>query len=106
MEDFVFVKQLVLNGHKPLLLPTSVATSNRRWQNVGPVKACLINYLMVTGYFLGIPLAKLAQWYRKTLREKPSEGAFFAEGLAKEAWGVFFELVAEVSDLDRRIKEL
>ena len=66
MEDFVFVKQLVLNGHKPLLLPTSVATSNRRWQNVGPVKTCLINYFMVAGYFLGVPLARLAQWYRKS----------------------------------------
>ena len=65
MEDFIFIKQLVLEGHKPMLLPAPVTTSNRRWQKLGPLSTCFINYLMVAGYFLGVPLSRLSQWYRQ-----------------------------------------
>lgn len=64
MEDFEFMRCLKRYG-KIAILPTPVVTSGRRWQKLGVVRTTLINQLIIIGYFLGVPLAKLACWYRQ-----------------------------------------
>jgi len=64
MEDFELMQRLREEG-RIAIVPASVVTSGRRWQKLGVVKTTLINQLIIAGYFLGIPPAKLAHWYRK-----------------------------------------
>lgn len=64
MEDFVFVRRMQQLG-RVVLLPEKVITSARRWQNIGPIRTTLINQLIVCGYSLGVPPAKLARWYQR-----------------------------------------
>jgi rSAM/selenodomain-associated transferase 2 len=64
MEDFELMLQLRRLG-RITIVPTPVLTSGRRWQKLGVVKTTLINQLIITGYFLGIPPAQLVRWYRQ-----------------------------------------
>ena len=64
MEDFEFINRLKRYG-KIKILPISVITSGRRWQQLGILKTTLINQIMILGYYLGIPPEKLANFYRK-----------------------------------------
>ncbi len=64
MEDFVFIQKINKMG-KVIILPEHVTTSARRWRNMGIVRTTLTNQLMVCGYKLGVPPAKLAVWYRR-----------------------------------------
>ncbi len=66
MEDYVFIKQVKKSG-KVETLKQTVTTSARRWQKLGAVRTTMINQLMIVGYHSGIPLAKLATFYRKGL---------------------------------------
>ncbi len=64
MEDFILVKEAGKRG-KVRIIPHSVVTSNRRWQQLGPVRTTLINQLMILGYYLKIHPERLAAFYRK-----------------------------------------
>jgi uncharacterized protein len=64
MEDFVFVQRLRTVG-KIAIAPRAVTTSARRWHKLGILKTTLINQLVIAAYFLGIPLDRIARWYRK-----------------------------------------
>ncbi len=63
MEDFELVRRLQPLG-KIEIVPAPVLTSGRRWEKLGVLKTTLINQLIILGYFLGIPPAQLASWYR------------------------------------------
>ena len=63
IEDYVFVKRAGKRGVVKTL-KHKVITSNRRWQDVGPIRTTLVNQLMILGYKLGIPSRKLALFYR------------------------------------------
>jgi len=64
MEDFEFIRRLKKIG-KLIILPESVQTSQRRWQNFGVFKTWLLNQIIVVAYFIGIPPHRLAFWYRR-----------------------------------------
>jgi rSAM/selenodomain-associated transferase 2/rSAM/selenodomain-associated transferase 1 len=64
MEDFELVRRLKKFG-KIAILPDSVITSPRRWQNIGAFRSWLINQIILAGYFIGIPPQRLAGWYRR-----------------------------------------
>jgi rSAM/selenodomain-associated transferase 2/rSAM/selenodomain-associated transferase 1 len=70
MEDFELIKRLKRKG-RIIMLPESVRTSSRRWQNIGIFKAWLLNQMIVIGYYIGVSLPRLARWYR---REKGKSG--------------------------------
>jgi rSAM/selenodomain-associated transferase 2 len=63
MEDYGFVSTLRRFG-KVVTVPQAAVTSGRRWQRHGVFKVTLINKLMILGYHLGVPPAKLARIYR------------------------------------------
>ncbi len=65
MEDFVFVRSLSKCG-KITIVPASVTTSARRWEQQGIFKTTIINQIMILGYYLGISPDRLKQWYRST----------------------------------------
>ncbi len=64
MEDFELVRRLKKIG-KIAILPDSVTTSPRRWQNLGVFKTWLLNQVILAAYFIGIPPHRLASWYRR-----------------------------------------
>src|SRR5919202_5890002 len=64
MEDFELMRRLKRQG-QITIVPASVLTSGRRWQKLGVLKTTLMNQLIITGYFLGIPPAILVRWYRQ-----------------------------------------
>jgi len=70
MEDFELVRRLKKKG-KIAILPDSVKTSPRRWQNLGVLNTWLLNQIILVAYFIGIPPRRLAFWYR---REKGRTG--------------------------------
>jgi rSAM/selenodomain-associated transferase 2/rSAM/selenodomain-associated transferase 1 len=72
MEDFELVRRLKKRG-KIAILPDSVKTSPRRWQNLGVLKTWLLNQIILVAYFIGIPPRRLAFWYR---REKGKTGEY------------------------------
>ena len=64
MEDFELVRRLKKMGGNIVTLPASVMTSPRRWAKLGVLKTTLINQMVLTAYFSGIPPATIAAWYR------------------------------------------
>lgn len=69
MDDFVFIRQLRRRG-RIVIAPAVVLTSGRRWKTVGVWKAFFLNQLIIVSYFLGVPPATLARWYRNASRKK------------------------------------
>jgi rSAM/selenodomain-associated transferase 2 len=64
MEDYAFVR--IVRHHGIIVtVPEAAVTSGRRWQQHGAFKVTLVNKLMILGYHLGVPPAKLAKLYRK-----------------------------------------
>lgn len=63
MEDVVLVRALRRHG-RIALLPQAVTTSARRWHRRGVVANTVRNQCILVGFFLGLPLGRLAQWYR------------------------------------------
>ena len=63
MEDYAFVR-LVRRQGTVFTVPEAAITSGRRWQHHGVFKVTLINKLMIIGYHLGVPTARLALLYR------------------------------------------
>jgi rSAM/selenodomain-associated transferase 2 len=64
MEDFEFIRRLQKLG-KIEIVPAQVLTSGRRWQKLGILKTTLLNQLVIFAYFLGVPPATIAGWYRR-----------------------------------------
>jgi hypothetical protein len=64
LEDFEFIRRLRRKG-RISIAPGSVLTSPRRWLRVGLCKTWLINQMIVTAYFMGVPTRRLASWYRR-----------------------------------------
>jgi rSAM/selenodomain-associated transferase 2 len=64
MEDFEFVRRLKRMG-KIAILPESVKTSPRRWQQLGIVKTWLLNQMIILAYYCGISPKRLSKWYNR-----------------------------------------
>lgn len=72
MEDFEFVRRLNKRG-RVALVPASVLTSARRYEEVGPFRAWLTNRIAIWVYYLGVSPERIARWYRrrrKRIQEK------------------------------------
>lgn len=67
MEDFELIQRLKRQG-KIAIVPENVITSGRRWQKLGVWQTTLINQLVIAGYYLGFPPAKLSNLYRRQPR--------------------------------------
>ena len=65
MEDYVMAEKLRRRG-SPVLFRAPVKTSGRRWDERGLFKVMLMNQVIVAAYKLGVPVSKLAEWYKKT----------------------------------------
>jgi len=63
MEDVDLVWRLKRAG-RVVLLPDAVVTSARRWEREGIVWTTARNSLLLLGFWLGVPPAWLANWYR------------------------------------------
>ena len=63
MEDLAAVGKLKQRG-RILVSPGRALCSARRWQRLGIGRTFLINQSMLAGRALGIPLERLAKWYR------------------------------------------
>lgn len=63
MEDFEFIQRLRRQG-KIAIAPAAVLTSGRRWQKLNICRTTLVNQLIILGYLLKVPPARLAHWYR------------------------------------------
>lgn len=63
MEDFEFIQRIKKQG-RIAIAPGLVTTSGRRWQKLGVWQTTLVNQLIIAGYYLGIPPAKLGDFYR------------------------------------------
>ncbi|NER34774.1 MAG: DUF2064 domain-containing protein [Oscillatoria sp. SIO1A7] len=72
MEDFALMGRLRPLG-KVAIAEAPVLTSPRRWQKLGVLRVTLINQLIIIGYFLGVPPAILARWYRGAATRSPTE---------------------------------
>ena len=64
MEDFIFIKRARQEG-RITTLPQRVTTSARRWQRLGAIRTTLINQLVIIGFYVRVPLQKLASLYRR-----------------------------------------
>jgi len=64
MEDFELMRRLRRCG-RIAIVPNAVLTSGRRWQTLGVWQTTLINQLVIAAYYLGIPPARIARWYRR-----------------------------------------
>jgi rSAM/selenodomain-associated transferase 2/rSAM/selenodomain-associated transferase 1 len=67
MEDFAFTRRVRSRGRIGIA-PVPVATSARRYEEVGFWRTTWINQLMIIAYLGGISPARLARWYRSGLR--------------------------------------
>lgn len=63
MEDYELVRRLRSRG-RVVLLGSSVLTSARRWARLGVVRTTVVNWLMVLGYRVGMPVERLTRLYR------------------------------------------
>jgi hypothetical protein len=72
MEDFELIRRLKQRG-RIAIVPAAVITSARRWQTVGVLQTTVMHQLVILAYFLGVPPARIAQWYRRqsaTLKQR------------------------------------
>lgn len=67
MEDYEMSRRLRKFGGIRIARGT-VKTSGRRWETLGVFQTTIINQCVVFGYHAGVPVKKLAEWYRGTLR--------------------------------------
>lgn len=64
MEDFELCRRLSHSGRIGLAA-AAVTTSPRRWHALGPLRTTLVNQCCVAAYLLGVPVHRLARWYRR-----------------------------------------
>ncbi len=70
MEDVAWVRRLQAQG-KLAIVPETVVTSARRWQQRGVWQTTLLNQAMLLGYALGIPPQRLRSWYHRPSQPTP-----------------------------------
>jgi rSAM/selenodomain-associated transferase 2 len=72
MEDFEMVRRLRRIG-KLVIIPASVVTSARRWQERGFLRTTLLNQLVIVGFYLRLRPQTLGRWYhgRETAETVP-----------------------------------
>jgi len=63
MEDVIFIRKIRTKG-KVTLLKSCVTTSARRYNSIGPFRTWVINQCVLAGFFLGVPVTRLAGLYR------------------------------------------
>jgi hypothetical protein len=63
MEDYDFCRRARRCGRIGIA-PIAVTTSDRRWRSRGIVRTTLTNWLCIIGFKLGVPIDRLAAWYR------------------------------------------
>jgi hypothetical protein len=63
MEDYDFCHRARRLG-RIAIAPIAVTTSDRRWRSRGIVRTTLTNWLCIIGFKLGVPIDRLAAWYR------------------------------------------
>ncbi|MGJ3248194.1 MAG: TIGR04283 family arsenosugar biosynthesis glycosyltransferase [Elainellaceae cyanobacterium] len=63
MEDFELIRRLHSLG-TIAIAPSAVITSGRRWDKLGVLKTTVINQLIIVAYLLGVPIDRIARWYR------------------------------------------
>jgi hypothetical protein len=71
MEDFALMRRLRREGRIGIA-PVAVATSARRYRELGFWRTTGINQVMVLGYLLGLSPERLARWYRTGLGRRAS----------------------------------
>ena len=64
MEDFEMARRLGRRGNI-VIVPEPVVTSARRWLALGVRRTTLINQMIIAAYYLGVPPARIARWYRR-----------------------------------------
>lgn len=62
MEDFELVRRLRRRG-RVATLDSPVLTSARRWQRLGIFRTTLVNQLMIIGFYTGVPMKRLKNFY-------------------------------------------
>lgn len=62
LEDFELVRRLRRIGRVHVTSAT-VLSSARRWHRLGPWRNTALNQVILLGYWLGVPLGRLAAWY-------------------------------------------
>jgi hypothetical protein len=62
MEDFEFARRLRRLG-KIALVPATAQTSPRRWLELGVLRTTMLNRAVITAYFAGISIHRIAQWH-------------------------------------------
>ena len=66
MEDVEMVRRLKRVG-RMAIVPVPVETSPRRWQKRGLLLTTLINQMVMTGFYLGVPLGLLSRLYGRNV---------------------------------------
>ena len=81
MEDFELVRRLRRRS-APAHLPASVTTSARRWDAMGLFRVAATNQIIVLGYLCGVPVERLAAWYRagRDMGGAKPQGTIAADG--------------------------
>lgn len=67
MEDFIFVRRLRREG-RLARCRTPATSSARNWERAGFWRVALAHRLVILGYYLGVPLDRLARLRRRLLR--------------------------------------
>eukprot|EP00887_Chlorella_sp_A99_P006298 scaffold3.g6298.t1 len=65
LEDLDLVRRLRAQSGAPALVPRPLATSGRRWQQLGLLRTTLTNQTILLGHALGVDVHTLAAWYRR-----------------------------------------
>lgn len=89
LEDLELTQRLRRKHGKPSLVKEPMATSARRWNQVGVLKSVLINQCILAAYAAGVPAKELESWYRDPRRLRPGKtlhGMGNLLGLVATAW--------------------
>ncbi len=63
MEDVALMQRIKRSGGRICIIPVRVATSPRRWEEEGILYTTLRNWVLITGYCLGVSPDKLVRYY-------------------------------------------
>lgn len=65
MEDVELMSRVKRQGGRIIILPETVTTSSRRWENDGVIYTIFRNWIIQTFYLFGVPAHKLVKYYYK-----------------------------------------
>ncbi len=64
LDDYELVLRVARHGRIRVANSPPVLTSARRWRKKGILRTTVLNQCIIVGYKLGVPLDRLARWYR------------------------------------------